>query len=367
MNRDAKYWIWLSHCFPYGSAEPGKIIEKYNTAKEAYKEKGDWSNEYTEKRRNRIISLKPDDFEKTIESYQKKNISILCYDDEEYSDRLKTTDSPPMVLYAVGDLTLLSKRTVAIVGTRRPTEYSKEASFRIAKDIARRGVVVVSGCAEGVDTAAHRGALEAGKTISVLGTPLNATYPASNVGLKRKMLDQGSLILTEYPLGIKTHPSMFPIRNRLISGISDAVILIQAPERSGGLITARNAMEQGKEVFCLPPGNIFSSVYDGGKQLLRDGAYPYLGIRDIEEMYRYHSDPALKGALEEHLQNGKQENPSFSPVAQMVFDELDASEGVSIETLSQRLSKDVSQIMAALTELEIDGAVLRIGNRYKKG
>lgn len=367
MNRDAKYWIWLSHCFPYGSAESGKIIEKYKTAKEAYRERDSWSKEYTEKRRNRIVSLEPDSFEKTIEIYQKKNISILCYDDKEYSSRLKTTDSPPMVLYALGDLNLLSKRTVAIVGTRRPTEYSKEASFRIARDIARRGVVVVSGCAEGVDTAAHCGALEAGKTISILGTSLDASYPSSNVGLKRQIIDKGSLLLTEYPLGVKTHPSMFPIRNRLISGMSDAVILIQAPERSGGLITARNAMEQGKEVFCLPPGNIFSSAYDGGKQLLRDGACPYLSIRDIEEMYRYHSDPELKGALEEHLQNRKQENTSFSPVAQMVFDELDISGGVSIETLSQRLSKDVSQIMAALTELEIDGAVLRIGNRYKKG
>lgn len=372
MNQDSKYWIWLSKCFPFGSILPAEMIRKYGAAKEVYARRHELPKEFSLSRKEAdlVHSLWADDCLKIMEENECRNIRIICYEDDVYPSRLKMIDSPPMVLYAIGDMTVLQKRCVAVVGTRRPTQYAWNAAHRIADDLAKRGITVVSGCAEGIDTAAHRGSLENGKTAAILGTALDSGYPASNAGLKRTILEKGGLLITEYPLGLQTHPSMFPIRNRLIAGVSDAVILVQAPAKSGGLITARLAMEQGKDVFCLPPADIFSPAYEGGKALLQDGAIPYLGVRNIEEIYRYHSEPLLQEALQHHTisdEEAPKPEPMVSEAALEIWNALDDTQGSTVENLSQILTQPTAQIMAALTELEVVGAVSRKGNLYSKG
>ncbi|MBI1983211.1 MAG: DNA-protecting protein DprA, partial [Acidobacteria bacterium] len=210
--------------------------------------------------------------EKEIQEAAKAGCQLLPHGSDDYPPLLRQIPDAPLVLYVRGDVKLLSQHAVAIVGTRRPSAYGSQVGHRLARDLAERRVVIVSGLARGIDSTAHRGALEAnnGKTVAVLGSGADVIYPRENRKLAEKIIETGAVI-SEFPLGTAPTPENFPIRNRIISGLSLGVVIVEAAEYSGSLITARLAVEQNREVFAVP-GNITSAQSFGPNHLIKQGA-----------------------------------------------------------------------------------------------
>ncbi|WP_042348936.1 DNA-processing protein DprA [Bacillus massiliigorillae] len=219
--------------------------------------------------------------DKKIKEYHSNSIIILTIFNDDYPERLKHIYNPPWVLYMKGNRNLLyQERILAIVGARKPSQYGLDAMISIIPRLINAGYVIVSGLASGIDTGAHQSAIQSkGNTIAVLGGGLYHIYPRGNTSLAMKMMKE-QLVLTETPPMQKSEPWMFPLRNRIISGLSDGVFIIEAKERSGSLITASQALEQGREVFALP-GNINSKLSIGTNKLIQEGAKLVLTDADI--------------------------------------------------------------------------------------
>lgn len=205
---------------------------------------------------------------------------IIYNHDEKFPQCLREIASPPDKLYYMGDIELLNSYCVALVGSRKCSDYGKRIAMKLGGKLAAEGITVVSGMARGVDTFAHKGALEAGgKTIAVMGTPIDECYPVANRQLKARIIEKG-LVLSEYPPGYPTDRKNFPKRNRIISGLSRATILGEAGLNSGALITANLAVEQGREVYAIP-ANVDNPKALGGNLLIKDGASPLVVLDDI--------------------------------------------------------------------------------------
>jgi len=214
----------------------------------------------------------------------RRGISFVCFLDEQFPPLLREIPDPPAVLFYRGNLALLSRPMLGVVGTRRPTAYGKAACRYVTAGLCQAGFVIVSGLAQGIDAEAHRSALEqGGGTVAVLGGGIDQIYPRQNRPLYQQIAQSG-LLLAEYAPGEPPRPGMFPERNRLISGLSLGVLIVEAAERSGSLITADCALEQGKEVFALP-GPIFSRASAGPHQLIKQGAKLVTSVQDIIEEF----------------------------------------------------------------------------------
>lgn len=208
------------------------------------------------------------------------NISIVKRTDAEYPDSLIGIKNAPNILYCIGDVSLLNKKSLAVVGSRKCSEYGRQTAMKIAKTAAENDIVVVSGMARGIDSFGHLGALRnGGKTIAVLGSGVNVCYPAANRKLYEEICEKG-LVISETEPDTKPMPYMFPMRNRIISGLSSGVAVVEAGTSSGSLITAEIAAEQGRDVFAVP-GNINSPYSLGTNKLLTDGAIPIATVDDI--------------------------------------------------------------------------------------
>ena len=209
------------------------------------------------------------------------NIIKLTPNDKHYPIALKQIYDPPKELYCLGDIRLLNEPSISIVGAREATEYGKRIAKKLASDLSRRGVTIVSGLAKGIDSCAHEGSYNnLGKTIAVLGCGLDIIYPKENEELYKNIIKNGGLIISEFPLGTKPEKDNFPKRNRIISGISNGVVVVEAKERSGALITVDCALEQGKNVFAVP-GNINSIYSEGTNNLIKEGAIPITSYKDV--------------------------------------------------------------------------------------
>lgn len=205
---------------------------------------------------------------------------LVVIDDDDYPPLLKPLAGAPFVIYVRGELTAQDQLALAIVGTRKATVYGRDAAHHFAKELARQGVTIVSGLAHGIDSVAHRAALEAGgRTIAVLGCGIDQVYPRDHADLARQIADCGALV-SEFPIGTRPEPRHFPRRNRIISGLSLGVLVVEAPESSGAMITASTAAEQGRDVFAVP-GNIFSPSSGGPNRLIQDGAKLVMTLEDI--------------------------------------------------------------------------------------
>lgn len=273
--------------------------------------------------------------------------------DDGYPAALGETPDPPAVLYVFGSLEEADRDAVALVGSRAATEYGKIAASLLGRELARRGVTVVSGLARGIDTAAHTGALEGGgRTVAVLGCGLDTVYPAANRGLARRIASSGALV-TEYAFGSPPLKHHFPLRNRIISGLSLGVVVVEAAERSGALITGALALDQGREVFAVP-GNITSPKSVGPNRLIRDGAKAVTAVEDIlEEFPRLRErEPAQAGEL---------------PLSSDERDLLESlgREPVDVDDLIRRSAAPSHRTIALLGMLETKGLVTRhAGRRY---
>ncbi len=287
--KDKLYWIWLSLIFPYGSNKPYRIITEFGPPEDFFRLSMEGMGRlgfFTLHDLESAKAKKIEDAQKIVDECGRLGIEIVTFEDERYPQRLREIYAPPMVLYTLGDISGLDEEPViAMVGTRRETEYSNSVTGWLAKGLAEAGAVVVSGCAVGLDAAAHVGAIQGGgRTIGVLGCGLDVDYPYQNRKLKLKILEKGALI-SELPPGTEPNRGVFPVRNRILAGLSLGVVVTHAPERSGSLITADHALDNGRDVFCVPPYSIFDPGFFGVVKYLRQGATPVFSPEDILAPY----------------------------------------------------------------------------------
>lgn len=271
------------------------------------------------------------------------NIIEINQNDEEFPIELRMIQDSPKKLYCIGNINLLKNKKIAVVGSRKCTAYGKSIAERLSTKLSNSGVSVVSGLARGIDSCAHNGALkEVGSTIAVLATGIDRCYPALNQGIYNEISKNG-LIISENPPGYICHRYDFPRRNRIISGLSDAVVVVEAPLRSGALITAEYAMEQGKELFAIP-GNITSFFSIGCNQLIREGAKPVAVLDDVltDLNIEVHNN-------EENLNLGDDE---FA-----VYDIIRKRGELSTEDLMKFTDFEVPKLAGILTVLEMKGAI----------
>jgi len=275
---------------------------------------------------------------------------LLTWSDPDYPVLLREIPDPPLVLYIVGERRLLSARQLAIVGSRNPTPMGRENARAFARNLSGAGLVITSGMALGVDGAAHRGALEAGgKTIAVAGTGLDRVYPARHRELAHEIVKQGALV-SEFPLGTPPLPENFPVRNRIISGLSLGTLVVEAALQSGSLITARMANEQGREIFAIP-GSIHAPQSRGCHALIRQGAKLVETAQDILEELGPLAAVALQ-ATHENMPPGARLDSKMEALLEHI-----GHDPVSIDALIERSGLTADAVSSMLLEMELDGLV----------
>jgi DNA processing protein len=293
-------------------------------------------------------------------------IECITLDDPAYPSRLRQIYDPPLVLYVRGNVAALSQPGIAMVGTRHPTPYGIGMAERLANDLAVRGFVIFSGLARGVDTAAHRGAVAAkGKTVAVFGTGADVVYPKENSRLADQILGVGGVLISEFPMGTFAAPQNFPIRNRIISGISFGVLVVEAAEYSGTRITARCALEQSRDVFAVP-GNVTNKNSWGPNTLIKQGAKLVATWEDVWEELPADVRLALTpetGAESPGAQTASLfQEPSLSPHEKKIYKVLKADEAMHLDEIIEKLEPELSssEIFAAMFELELAGKVKQL-------
>lgn len=298
---------------------------------------------------------------------------IVALDDPRYPAQLKQIYDPPLILYVRGNDAVISQPGIALVGTRHPTPYGLGMSERLACDLAARGLVIFSGMARGIDTAGHRGAIAAkGKTVAVWGTGVDVVYPKENTRLVEQILALGGAVISEFPIGTFAAPQNFPIRNRIISGISLGVLVVEAAEYSGTRITARCALEQNREVFAVP-GNVTNKGSWTPNTLIKQGAKLVATWEDVWE--ELPADVRLTLQPEGGNESQTEQTASLfgetelSPHEKKIFALLKADEATHIDEIVERLEPALSssEIFAALFELELAGKVKQLpGKNFVK-
>jgi len=359
MTDDLIYWIALSSIKDVGPARmrnllrtfgsPGAVFSATLKGLEAVKGVGghtasaiksfrDWSG-----------------MEEIVRKCENLGIRIIRYNDPSYPAFLREISDSPLIFYARGDIKEEDRFSIAVVGPRRPTDYGIRVTDMIAGELSRSGLTVVSGMARGVDTVAHKAALRrGGRSIAVLGSGLDVPYPPENAGLMKRIAEDGCVI-SEYPLGTKPERENFPRRNRLISGLSLGVLVVEATSDSGALITARYALEQGREVFAVP-GMITSTRSSGTNALIRQGARLVEKASDIIEELA----PQLKGFIKER----KRRAVSLTDEEKKIAEKL-SPEPLHIDELTRQIGLPPYRILGILTTLELKGIVKQAeGKRF---
>ena len=286
-------------------------------------------------------------------------IEIIDIHDSSYPALLLETYDPPVVLYVRSEGWEPRRPHVAVVGARRASAYGINCAEGIARNLAERGIVIVSGLARGIDTAAHRGALAGGDTVAVCGTGLDSMYPSENRALGESIVAKGAL-LSEFPLGTPPLPANFPLRNRILAGMTLGTIVVEAGERSGSLITARLALEANREVFAIP-GPIFSAQSFGPHLLIRQGACLVADWQDVVEEL----GEKVFDRLDSPEGASRPGEPELTDPQRAVRDALSASAETAIDTLLSKLDLPRGEIYSALLELELAGLVRQLpGDRF---
>jgi DNA processing protein len=309
--------------------------------------------------------------EEEIAKAREVDATLVTLGDPEYPTRLLEIYDPPMCLYVRGDASILRHPGVAVVGTRHPTPYGVGMAERLACDLSARGVIIISGLARGVDTAAHRGTVNAqGRTVGILGTGVDVIYPRENGKLADRILSLGGAVVSEFPIGTFAAPQNFPIRNRIISGLSVGVLVVEAGEYSGTRITARCALEQSREVYAVP-GNVTNKLSWGPNTLIKQGAKLVATWEDVwEELpseVRLQLEAERPSASEAPATASLFDGAALSPHERKIYGMLRADESQHIDELVEKLqdSMSSSEMFAALFELEVNGKIRQLpGKNY---
>lgn len=342
MVNEKKYMIYLKNIKGISRREILEILEKGILPSEILKK----LEENPQTREKMLTGI--DKGEKEWESAVRKGMNIMTFLDESFPPLLKRISNPPLVIYALGEKTGFQGELVSVVGTRKPSRYGLRVAELFCSKFAEYGIGVVSGMAIGIDTVAHKSVVENnGFTIAVLGTGADIPYPSSNKKLYEKILKSGCVI-SEFPPGTKPAPYHFPLRNRIIAGISSGTVVCEAPERSGALITAFFAAEFSREVFAIP-GDIFSEKSKGCNKLIKDGAIIATCPEDVIEILF----PQRSVKKEEQM-------GSPDPEEMKILEALKGGE-LHVDELCHALNKRPEELLPLLTEMELKGMILNSG------
>ena len=390
----ALYWIWLQSIFGYGTTRSETVLKAFPSPAKLFEASADGPKEKHLFTARELELLDRRDLEWAQEvaaDCTRRGIAVLTPEDPNYPQALHNIYSKPSALYVTGDISCLSGRlAIAMVGARHCTTYGKQAADRLARELVSCGAAVVSGLAQGIDTISHTGALKGGgKTVAVLGCGHDQDYPVSNRTLRR-LIEQHGAVVSEYPPGTKPLSRNFPIRNRIISGLSAGIVVVEGARRSGSLITAGHALAQGRDVFAVP-GSIFSESSTGPHWLIRQGAIPVTCTRDILEEYLHLSlDTINTGAVENLPLNAweapekqtesmidivgkntaavpckRQAPPSFLTDKQRTVYAAVGNDPQNVDSLTVQSGLEVREVLSALTQLEIYGLIKALpGRRY---
>ena len=305
---------------------------------------------------------------KELAQAQSTGCKLVTWDEPEYPSRLREIYDPPPLLYVLGNIGLLNRHTIAIVGSRRPTPYGNQMAERLARDLADRGLLIASGLARGIDSSAHKGALSSatGATIGVLGCGIDVVYPKENKKIFAEMEQRGAII-SEFPMGTFPAPQNFPIRNRVIAGIGLGVVVVEGAQYSGSLITARLAMEFGREVYGVP-GNATQPSSFGPNQLIKQGAKLATGWEDIVEelptAVRAELLPIETASAQERANLVEQ---SLSPAERSLYDLLSEDQARHIDDLVENSGLSSSEVLATLFDLELKSVIRQLpGKQFLK-
>lgn len=351
-------WIALSFVAGVGSRTAATLIDRFGSPASVF-ESSAHSLESEGLRRETIEVIKSSEprekAARELEELARLGGEVVILSDERYPKLLRETYDPPIVVYCIGDLeAAFAQPAIAIVGSRRCSTYGRNVAEKLSRELAERGVTVVSGLARGIDSAAHRGALEGrGLTVGVMGTGLDAVYPKENRKLATRIVEHGAL-LTEFPLATPPVSQNFPFRNRVISGVALGVLVVEGAERSGSLITARLAYEQGRDVFAVP-GNITSAKSFGPNYLIKDGAKLVQTWRDVIEELPVEMKAAILSAErgEQRVEQIRVDEVALSDSETRVLKMLKTDEAVHIDQLISAAGLASGELMGALLKLEM--------------
>ena len=357
MPDDKKYWIGFNLVRGIGAVRFQQILSffgdlslAWHAPAEAFREAG-----LPERALTNFLRLREEtDLDSLVESIQQQGVQVLTSVDEDYPKLLKQIEQAPPVLYVRGALLPADDFAVAMVGTRRISAYGQQITRDTSLYLAGHGLTVVSGLARGVDALAHQSALQAGgRTIAVLGSGVDVIYPPEHRQLADAIIENGAII-SDYPLGTQPEGVNFPPRNRIISGLSLATVVVEAGERSGALITADFAVEQGRDVFAVP-GNILSPASKGTNRLIQKGAYALVSPQDVLDL--------LELSHVEEYKAARQALPADTTEAK-ILQSMDY-EPVHVDEICNEVGLAVEKVTAALTMMELKGLVQHVGGmRY---
>ena len=351
---DRKYWVGFNHVKGIGAVRFQRLLDHFEDLQSAW-------NASENELRSAGIGEKPlislmrfrnrHDLDRIYEAILEKGIDIITVLDANYPAALKQINNPPPVLYLKGSILEEDLRSIAIVGTRKVTAYGKNVAHELGALLAQNQITVISGMARGVDSEAHQAVLKAGgRTIAVLGCGIDIVYPPENRNLAERIIEQGALI-SDYAPGTPPEGINFPPRNRIISGLSLATIVIEAGQRSGALITASFAADQGKEVFAIP-GSIYAPQSKGTNQLISDGAYPLIRFESIFEI--------LDLDNVQYQKKIRKELPTDE--TELLILKLLQKEALHIDDIQAASGIPIDRISSALSFLELKGYVKKTGN-----
>ncbi|MFC2026332.1 DNA-processing protein DprA [Chloroflexota bacterium] len=357
MDNSTRYWIGFNLVKGIGAARTRALIDYFGSLELAWNASSTalQSAGLSPKILEALSQVKSKDRVSDVWHYvQSHNIKVLTWDDEQYFHYLKQINLPPPVLYMDGDVLEEDDWAVAIVGTRRVTAYGRQVAEELTGLLARNGITIISGLARGVDAIAHKAALDVGgRTIAVLGSGIDRIYPPEHRRLAERISKNGA-VLTDYSPGTAPEAVNFPPRNRIISGLSRAVLVIEAGRRSGALITASFAADQGRDVFAVP-GNIYAPQSKGTNLLIQQGATPVLGGQEILE--------ALNLTMIGEFRAARSVLPSDAVEVQ-IYNLLN-QEALHVDDITAQTNLPIEKISATLTLMELKGLIRQVGSmRY---
>ncbi len=350
---ELRYWVGFNLVKGVGPVRFRRLLDHFGSARDA------WNASLTDlaqagldvRSAEALLSMRERAaLDRAMERLAAAHVDLLTWDDPAYPRLLKEIHSAPPLLYVKGALLPQDDLAIAMVGTRRVTVYGREVAMQLASGLAANSITVVSGLAKGVDTMAHRAALDAGgRTIAVLGTGIDSTYPPENSRLADEIAERGALV-TDYPLGTKPEAGNFPPRNRIISGLSLGVLIVEAGDASGALITCDYALEQGRDVFAVP-GNITSRMSRGANRLIQQGAKAVCRVEDVLDELNLKMVPQQL-AMRELLPANDQEAALLAVLS---------AEPTHVDEIVRACRLPAGEVSAVLTMMELKGLVRQVG------
>jgi DNA processing protein len=358
-----KEWIALNAVSGLGPVRIAKLLDKFGSPRKIFEQSIETIKELNLLPSSCIAALFNDELnvyaEKQLQKAQENNVEIMTIQDSDYPQYLKEIYAPPPVLYIKGNRSAFSNHAIGIVGTRNPTLYGKTSTVQITKELVECGLTIASGLARGIDTVAHETALSSGGcTIAVLGCGIDYIYPKQNEKLAQQICVNG-LLVSEFPMGMYPESFNFPRRNRIISGMSSGVVVVEAGLKSGSLITAHYALAQGRDVYAVP-GPINSPVSTGTFNLIRDGAIPARSGREIAESLQLITSNRLN--LMEQSSEIKGNTIILSAEEELVYNEI-GQNPIGTDVISEKTGCAIGALLCILLNLELKGLINQISGQ----